>query len=305
MKNLLPNIDKKARKSPIAFSYPNKVDYYAIVHFPSQWSLSGDKWKLDRKAYSCDFESFYTESDSTFTQHFTFESKQDNIEVAQTTEYLADFDKIVESSGSEYSWNQDLDTELRDSGINWLALFSYVLLIGGTLIFLFKKVYPKNATPEDEYPYAADPINGWLVLPLIGLCLNPFLIIIDLLSGDGSFFSQKTWISMDYLNGMIHGKVLLSVELMLNSIFIANIIFVLVLFFKQRDTLPKAIIWLYYGFHIFTLIFDLILVELAGSNIEESSIVDLIKSVVSGAIWIPYFNISERVKRTFVNRYNA
>lgn len=305
LKNLLPNIDKKARKSPIAFSYPNNVEYYAVVHFPSQWSLTGDKWKLDRKAYSCDFESFYTESDSTFTQHFLFESKQDNIETAQAAEYLADYDKIVESSGNEYSWNQDLDTELNNSSFNWLALFCYILFLGGTLAFLFKKLYPQNATPEDEYPYAADSINGWLVLPLISLCLNPILITVDLFSGDGSFFSQKTWISMDYLNGLIHGKVLLSIELMLNGILMANIIFVLVLFFKQRDTLPKSIIWLYYGFHIFVLGFDLILVKLAGGTIANSAITDLFKSIVAGAIWIPYFSISERVKRTFVNRYNA
>ncbi|MFY8036310.1 MAG: DUF2569 family protein [Cyclobacteriaceae bacterium] len=32
---------------------------------------------------------------------------------------------------------------------------------------------------------------------------------------------------------------------------------------------------------------------------------DITRSIVAAAIWIPYFTISQRVKRTFVNMYRS
>ncbi|WP_435356830.1 DUF3857 domain-containing protein [Emticicia sp. SJ17W-69] len=305
LKNLLPNIDKTTRKNPIAFTYPNNVEYSAIVHFPSKWSLTGEKWSLNRKAYTCDFESSYSDIDSTFTQHFSFVSRQDNIETAQAAEYLADFDKIVASSGNEYSWNQDLDTELKNAGVNWYAVIIFVLILVALLTFYFKKLYPQNATQEDEYPYAPDKIGGWLVLPLIGLCLSSFLVVFQLFSGNGGLFLQKTWVSMDYINGLLHGQLLLSIEFVMNAIFMANMIFILVLFIKQRDTLATKIVWMLYVYHIFMMVLDIILIKSTGKDIDYALWPDLIKSIISAAIWIPYFRVSERVKRTFVNRYEA
>jgi transglutaminase-like putative cysteine protease len=305
LKNLLPNIDKTVRKNPIAFSYPNKIEYSAIVHFSSQLSLAGEKWKLNRKAYACDFESYYTSVDSTFTQNFNFESKQDFIEIAQAAEYLTDFEKIVASSGSEYSWDMDLDLELKNDNINWFALISFILLTVGLVAIYFIKLYPKNAKQEDEYPYAPDMFGGWLVIPLIGLCLSPFLVIVQLFSGDGGLFIKKTWFSASHINNLISGQVFLSIEFVMNAIFMANMIFIIALFLKKRDTLPTYIIWMFYASHLLMMLLDLILVKLIGQDLNDAILTELFKSTISAVIWISYFRLSKRVKRTFVNRYQV
>jgi hypothetical protein len=134
LKNLLPDIDKIARKNPIALIFPNVVDYTAKVHFPALWSLGGEKYTFNRNAYYCDVESFYSDIDSTLTEHFIFHSKQDNIPAAQSAEYMADYKRISDSSGYEYSWDQDLGNDQRRE--NYLYIGMVVIGVIGSLLFV-------------------------------------------------------------------------------------------------------------------------------------------------------------------------
>jgi len=96
---------------------------------------------------------------------------------------------------------------------------------------------------------------------------------------------------------------LLIFEAVGNFFFAVAAIVLLVLIFSKHPLLPKTII----GFYILTLVFISLDGALASftpffanaiSHITEA----LTHSIISSAIWIPYFLRSRRVKNTFVER---
>lgn len=174
------------------------------------------------------------------------------------------------------------------------------------------KVYPDIDETVRERKLAEmqiDPrysgIGGWLILVMIGLFGTPvrvsLLIFNDLLPifTDGTLqllitpeteFYHPLWLP------------LLLYEVFSNAFFAVFAIVLLVHFFRRKKTLPKLII-IYFAANILMLVID----EIMGSFIpfitaqsETGSYTELMRSIVSGAIWIPYFCKSVRVKSTFV-----
>lgn len=305
LKNNLPDIDKIARKNPTALSFPSDVEYTSTVHFPSKWSLESEKYTLDRNAYFCDVESSYNDLDSTFTQRFNYHSKQDNIAPAQSAEYMADYKKISNSSGYDYTWDGNSTAQTSNKGINWYAFSVFTFLFIGLIMFYFIKFYPKNAPLTDEYPYAPSNFGGWLIIPLLSICVSPILMIYNLFEGESGFFVQDTWHLMDFTNKPISGHLLFSIEFLMNVILLANIIFVLVLFFNKRDILPHKIIWMFFVYNLFVQVLDTTMLAIDGFEIGYDSWKDLTRAAIAAAIWIPYFLNSQRVKQTFVNRFGS
>ena len=147
--------------------------------------------------------------------------------------------------------------------------------------------------------------GGWLILPLLALCMSPILTLYNMFKGSEGFFQQKTWLSMDFTDKPIPGHFLYGIEFLLNVILLANILFLLVIFINKRDTLPKKMIWMFYGYNIFMQVLDISILAIDGYEIEYNLWKDLFRSVFGAAIWIPYFQVSQRVKRTFVNRFSS
>ena len=121
-------------------------------------------------------------------------------------------------------------------------------------------------------------IGGWLILPAIGMVLGPISTIVGLvavLSSSGS-------------NGNV-------VEIVRSVIMLLFQLYVSINFFAKKISVPNMVI-------------ALIVVSLGvrfmnyKMNIGDPVYLKpLIAGVIGALIWIPYFKVSERVKRTFVN----
>ncbi len=117
-------------------------------------------------------------------------------------------------------------------------------------------------------------IGGWLILPIIGLFLSIFFILYDLLSTN-SQYQFNAYIGI------------------LSSIDVGLLIFTvtcLILIFNKKKSAPKFVIAFY--------ITNIILQGTVAFLINDYS--GVTRTVIAGAIWIPYFIKSERVKNTFV-----
>jgi hypothetical protein len=137
-------------------------------------------------------------------------------------------------------------------------------------------------------------IGGWLYLPAIGLLVTLVLSILSinnttraLLLFGSNFPGKGLWVVTFELLGFI-GQFLLTV-------------YVGSLFLRKKRQLPKAyIIFLLYGV-VFVGV-DLWLANaLMGIPLGYDSVRSVIRTLFACCIWIPYFRVSERVKRTFVN----
>lgn len=132
-------------------------------------------------------------------------------------------------------------------------------------------------------------ISGWLIIPAIGLVLAPISASISFFMGISMIQSFAPELTNDPRLWLIG-----SIDILM---IIAGII-VAFLFFKKRRSAIKFIIWLM----VASILANLIEVFLNASMFNEmdyETIKPFIHASVYGAIWIPYFIKSKRVKNTF------
>jgi hypothetical protein len=134
-------------------------------------------------------------------------------------------------------------------------------------------------------------IGGWLILPAIGLVLGPIIGVIGLFASLGMYND----VARAGYGGVYALELIVLFALLVFTIYAA------IKFFGKMKDAPKIMIILY-SISIFA---SLVLLDVELSAGDEEFAVEtrkqLVRDIVTAAIWIPYFNVSKRVKATFVN----
>ena len=150
-------------------------------------------------------------------------------------------------------------------------------------------------------------IGGWLILPAIGLAVSPFwqgfelvrdilpsldFSVLRTLSDPSSANYSPLWVPT------IVFEVATSVLM-----FVFTVWLIYLFFFRKTPLVPRLfIIWL--AGHLVIQIIDRLLVNslpLAAEPNRGGALVDLGRSIINAAIWIPYFIWSIRVRNTFIH----
>jgi|SRR5271166_5201688 len=150
-------------------------------------------------------------------------------------------------------------------------------------------------------------IGGWLILPALGLVISPIVrgfmffryivptldaSIWKTLSDPSSAVYHPLWVPM-ILFEAVSSIVIFAFTLWLGYLF----------FVRISPLVPRVfIVWL--ACHLIAQIIDVTLINsipLAAEKFGHEALTGLGRSVVSAAIWIPYFLRSQRVKNTFTN----
>jgi hypothetical protein len=132
-------------------------------------------------------------------------------------------------------------------------------------------------------------IGGWLFFPAVGLILGGIVSVIGLVYGL-SIVSKV----LSKFQGVYTLHILFSIGIL------ALLIYAAILFFGKKRNAPSIMIALMIAN---IAVSGLMLVIDYGADAEPLAIEsgkDLLKAIVGAAIWIPYFRVSERVKRTFI-----
>ena len=175
-----------------------------------------------------------------------------------------------------------------------------------------------ESLPESDYPYCPDcgrhifplpetatsaeerlkGIRGWLILPAIGVVLNPIGLLAALVQSCDILndpFAEHVYEQYPGLQGLV------TFELVINWVLLGLSIWLAVSFFKKRSYAPT----LYISYILIRILINVIL--LAGSSVvlDGELVVQqgawTVASVIAACIWIPYFRVSKRVRATFVN----
>lgn len=149
-------------------------------------------------------------------------------------------------------------------------------------------------------------IGGWLILFAIGIALYPARILVALFTELFPSLSQVNWsvptTSGNQGNHQLWSNLIIA-ELAGNICFFLFSICLLVFFFQRKQiVISLSLIFLFsnllfVGLDFFVVHFYLIQTD----SIHPNSALNLVRTVIASAIWIPYFLLSKRVKRTFVN----
>lgn len=143
-------------------------------------------------------------------------------------------------------------------------------------------------------------IGGWLLLPAIGIVLNPLSLLyaaiseVRLLADLARFQGWGFWELFRGVNAYAKLSVLGSLALLVYSIVLA------VQFFGKKAQAKKTFVYFLIALAAYRL---LLLILAIVFSFEEmgTEIANLVGSLGAMAIWIPYFQRSKRVANTFVN----
>lgn len=162
------------------------------------------------------------------------------------------------------------------------------------------------APPADRplAPPAPMKIGGWLILVAIGLIVTPFKIVSVMFANQWPFLRDGHWERLTNADSSDYHPLwapLIVFEIVGNIGLLVLAAITLALFFKKSKRTPKfAITWYAVG-PAFLLLDELLgnLIPAVASNSPASGLTELARATVVAAIWIPYFLVSDRVKKTF------
>ncbi|PQO36591.1 DUF2569 domain-containing protein [Blastopirellula marina] len=149
-------------------------------------------------------------------------------------------------------------------------------------------------------------IGGWLILVAIGIVISPIRVAMTILTTYPSIFASGTWSQLT-TPGSEHYNVLWAPiiigEIVINSLQLLACLYLAYLFFAKKATFPY---W-YIGLSLFVTAFivvDAFAVKLVlpeAPMFDLDTLKELVRSLISCMIWIPYMLSSRRVQATFTN----
>ena len=148
-------------------------------------------------------------------------------------------------------------------------------------------------------------IGGWLILVAFALIRAPIAVIVTLVRSVFPLLRHDTWIRLtnqDFESYHPLWAPLIVSELVVNLVFLALSLIVLILFFRHKRSFPKFVIALYLANLVWEICLTLVMRHIPATSGEPatSSLVGVIGLALACAIWIPYFCVSKRVRATFV-----
>jgi uncharacterized protein DUF2569 len=167
-----------------------------------------------------------------------------------------------------------------------------------------KEIIASSTIKKDE-EQKYQKIGGWLILVGIGMVLNPFRLLLTIGQIIPIFFNGSWSILTTPGTTTYHPMWAPSiiVEFLGNIAFLVFSIVLAVIFFQKRSVVPKVIT----AFLLLNLAFvvvDFLLansIPAVASQGNQGPLGEIARSIIVCLIWVPYFQISKRVKGTFVH----
>ena len=147
-------------------------------------------------------------------------------------------------------------------------------------------------------------IGGWLILCAVGLVLYPVQTLFSLVTEIIPAVFSDNWAALTSPTDPGYHTLwapLVIAELVGSMGFFVWSIFIVIFFFQRRHWAPRLVIFfmianiLFVGTDYFIINFFLI----RTNTVNVDATINFVRTMVAGAIWIPYFMFSGRVKKTF------
>ena len=285
------------RNAPYALEYPVDKRHEIRIHTPTEWSITSNEEHIENEFYKYDYKSSYSDSLVVITTEY--QTKSDAVPVDAMKIFVSDHKKMLGNSSFYLSWDSTVQTAL--TAPLWPGLTVLIIILGLSMYLAFYGYTQYD--PQADYPASwGKRIDGWLLLPALGVLLAPAQMFYSFVT-DFQLVNGQPWL-INYTNGFTGLAAIGFLEQVYNAGMTVFFILVAVLFFQRRSSVP-GLMQFYYGVPLLWLIVDLILIKLLAPEITTGDQTGpIIRSLIAASIWIPYFRISQRVKRTFVNRYN-
>lgn len=305
------------RQGPLALRHP--VDFTLVSEFrlPKTWNIKPDTLVVEDPAFTLRREENWR-GGNTVVLTDRYRTRADRVEASAMPAYVAQLDKA--RTGVQYSLYHPLDTgtapaaaaapaatgALGGDSAHWLPLVVGLAAVGG-LGLLARRLYRWDPPPPvPAAPLGPVGLGGWLWLPLLGLVATPFTAGALVLQALPAMTVQR-WSTLNLPTTPGYHPLLaplLLLEFIANLALVIGAVLLLVLAFKRRSNMPRLYIgWMTLA--VVATVVDAVAAQIIPVMTEAWTAKDggvVLRTCVMGAIWIRYFQRSERVQRTFVQR---
>ncbi|MBU2995545.1 DUF3857 domain-containing protein [Cellulophaga baltica] len=291
-----PQTTSVDRSMPYYLGENLKFHQKTSVYLPEEWSIEPSTVSIEGNGFS--YKNIVKGYGKNLSVEHNYELNKEIINAKELVKFQKDHEDIQNQLSYFLTYNQNLN----EFKFSWVSII--IILIAITIGIYFSIKIFKEYNPK-PYANALDlSIGGWLVLPAIGLTLTPIFMLIDLIT-ETSYYNKNSWINF-IDSGLENYNILIGIyglELFYNYLFLIFSILLIVLFYKRRTSIPQLMTIFYISNFLFILL-DYIafqfFTDLTFTNAEISeSYNEITRAFIGSVIWIPYFNISKRVKNTF------
>ncbi|MBN1117031.1 MAG: DUF2569 family protein, partial [Bacteroidales bacterium] len=295
--------EQKNRDMPYSIYHPIEIENKIEFINTKEFSVEETQGEISNPSFHFSYNISHSGKKVTFD--YRYKSLKDHVTVADFDDYYKDVEEIINSTWYRFTYGKDGEAPT-GSSTNWLMVIISIFFVI-ILVYIAEKFYRKDVqtTNPPEKPLK---IGGWLLLPTIGLLISPFISLYNLFSAD--YFTQESWEFISSASSAGYNKIWSAtyiIELLANILLVVYTFFLIIILFKRRTIFPIH----YVVFRILFLLFivtDTILVEMIDSEYffyQGPDIKKMVQATAAAAIWVPYMFISQRVKNTFVVRFNS
>jgi hypothetical protein len=288
----------KIRTAPFGLEYPLHYEHTIRFDLPESWPVENKKEEF--KGPGINFTSQVDYRQEKLTLRYVYRTTQDHVDARSTAAFVKKQTEIINQLGYSLSYNQDAQATASAFRVNWLMVLFALLFAGGTVWGAFK-VYSYDPEPILYSGYKQE-IGGWLYLFGFGLLIRSLLQLIQILNSN--YFNWHHWEALTTQTASYNPVLatLLVTELLYNISTMGLCIVLFLLFVRRRSSLPNLVTVLFGVSVVYVcletyLLWDL---NLLSESEKKTSSSELVRLIISAAIWIPYFRLSTRVKETFV-----
>ncbi|MEM7509386.1 MAG: DUF3857 domain-containing protein [Bacteroidota bacterium] len=296
------NYTKSSKRSmPLYIGSPKTISNTSFVKLPQKWPITPSTKTIDHKGFNYTSSAVRAGTDSVVIR-YRLDLTQDVLDAEDATSFYQKIEDAYGNLGFRFTYN--LSSLDEPSTINWISLSAILVIL--LLGFLGATHLYKNYNPTPLYPDTSMPIGGWVVLPAIGLTLAPFFSLAQIFQEE--FYSQAAIDGIEAAEGGYSQLIFLfGFELVYNHLYLVFSILLVILFYSKRSSVPN-LVSLFYGLSFLIPLIDIIMVESIGPDLVDEATKseiyeDITKSLFAALIWIPFFNLSKRVKQTFTKVY--
>ena len=150
-------------------------------------------------------------------------------------------------------------------------------------------------------------LGGWLILVGIGVVLSPIRLLMTHVPIYKPIFEDGTWEALTTAGSQAYhpawGPLLIG-EIAFNLLMLVASLYLIYLFFSKHYLFPKVFITVVVV-SLFFIPLDALLVSRMFPNepmFDPETAKEFIRTLIAGAIWVPYMLVSKRVKATFIEK---
>lgn len=310
------------RTGPLALRHP--VDFTLVSEFrlPQAWDIKPDNLVVEDPAFTLRREEVWR-GRNTVVLTDRYQTRADHVDADAMSAYVAQLDKARTGVGYNL-YHQDgtsptpaaatvaasaapAAAPLGGDSPHWVPLLVGLAAVGGLGVLALRLYrWDPEPAPLPMFTHPATRLGGWLWLPMLGLVATPFTAGSLVLQSLPAMTVQR-WSTLNLPTTPGYHPLLgplMLVEVVANLALVGGALLLLVLAFKRRSNMPR----IYVGWMALAALMtvvdavaaQLIPVMTQAWTAKEGGV--LVRTCVMAVLWISYFQRSERVQRTFVQR---